>query len=1081
MAKRRISKSEKRAQERKAKQQEEALLAFLRDYGSPESPQEAEGAVFDNQLKSISTLIATYIDKSAQGSILDVGCGNGVFLSRLVEISQFALTSWEYLGVDFPEYRDRIIQLAFNQNIHRRVDFLEIERFYKNASLSAPRPYVAFVRNVVHELNVHDTARLLETVARNLAPGEVLVIQDLQVFPKAEKGNACWIPAQLKKTIEACGFSALDAVEQSRSGSRWYNIIATRNQDEPLSVDQVQAKVSDARNEQWVQWRTLGAVHPDDEMFRDVRIAKIDFDLQFAALTNQLLEAGYPSIDPLTTAQQALVVKETFKRALTDFVVRIPADLREVIEDAPHFVDRGNSQDSLERYLASQYAITVIAGPTLMGKTELARHVLSKFRHGRLPILIDIQATASVWNLLESILSSMSCYVPNEVLAGMQGISFGNIRHVVSDFFETQGSELVIVFDHFERLLNPADSVSDHDIRDLLGILAQSTGVKVILTSRRPVNLSFMPANLLYPEPQPPVGRFPEGPSHVEQLLGTFIGLKDYPQVLIEAIDRHPMLAVLAGLYLRHAGKEAIDDESFLREIKNNMRSAVFSRIVDDRSRPAIVLISRLRVPAPRAMIRALSSEDSVRAAEELGLVFSQRDRNRDDLISCVGALRLRTGQGASLSWDDIGDSEQETPEDNAERDTQDQIATLYEQVYRQTDDPRWLREAFYHRMLVGDSGALSRFGVSLRSEIFGAGEYWFRYRKDFPSALWAFETAQRFGDHSVLARMRIASCLMRVKRQREGEEQFHKLLEEFPEALGVKTSYIDGLLYGREYERALAFLRDCGLSITNGAWIAGQFGRAFMGLQLHREAIEAFNQQLSLEEEPIVYQNLARAYHRLGSTDQERTTLERGLRLFPHSNRLQLSYAAVLERIGKVTDAARRLEDLLLRDPSNGWIIFPLVKALGRLGESDKAMQIWKAGQGKLHPELLRNPIQAAMAVDQGHYEEALSMMSRIPEDDEHSAGQKFEIYYAWAMSMSDGDARKEIARRGLTQLAGLLASNLGLNVPLMVSYAKLAIVAEDRPLYIEMEKKVLAMNPHITELNRLKAELKPAWLAGQ
>src|ERR1044072_4986421 len=191
---------------------------------------------------------------------------------------------------------------------------------------------------------------------------------------------------------------------------------------------------------------------------------------------------------------------------------------------------------------------------------------------------------------------------------------------------------------------------------------------------------------------------------------------------------------------------------------------------------------------------------------------------------------------------------------------------------------------------------------------------------------------------------MRIASCLIRDKRQKEGEEKFHQLLEEFPEALGVKTSYIDGLLYVREYERALGFLRDSGLSINDGAWIAGQFGRAFMGLQLHREAIEAFNQQLTLEEEPIVYQNLARAYHRLGSTDQERTTLERGLKLFPNSNRLQLSYAAVLERIGKVADAAERLEELLKRDPSNGWIIFPLVKALGRLGESEKAMQIWKA-----------------------------------------------------------------------------------------------------------------------------------------
>jgi tetratricopeptide (TPR) repeat protein len=537
---------------------------------------------------------------------------------------------------------------------------------------------------------------------------------------------------------------------------------------------------------------------------------------------------------------------------------------------------------------------------------------------------------------------------------------------------------------------------------------------------------------------------------------------------------------VLAGLYLRQAGQDAVDDENFLREIRNKMRTAVFSRIVDDRARPAIISISRLRVPAPRTMIAALSSEDSVRAAEELGLIFLQRDRNREDLVSCVGALRLRTWQGANLGHDDPVDAVQGASVDSAERETQARIAMLFERVYRQTDDPRWLREAFYHQILVGDSAALSRFGVSFRSEIFGAGEYWFRYRKDFHSALWGFETAQRYGDRSVLGRMRIASCLMRIKRQKEGEEQFHRLLEEFPEAMGVRTSYVDGLLYVREYDQALAFLKASELSVGDGAWVAGQFGRAYMGLQLHREAIEAFNQQLMLDEDPIVYQSLGRAYHRLGSTDQERITLERGLKLFPHSNRLQLSYAAVLERVGKVPEAARRLEELLASDPSNGWIIFPLVKALGRLGEPEKAMEVWKLGQVKLYPELLRNPIQAALEVDQGHYEEALAIMRRIAEDDEHSAGQKIEIYFAWATSKSDENSRKEIARLGLVELSDAFGSNLGRNVPLLVSYAKLAIVADDKPLFEEIEGKILAINPSITELDRVKAEMKPEWLAG-
>jgi SAM-dependent methyltransferase len=512
MAQRKVSKSEKRAQAKREKQKEVTLLDFLRDYGSPEPPQEANAALFDNQLKSVATLLATYINKSDRGSIIDVGCGNGVLLSRLMETSQFTQTpGWEYVGVDFPEYREKVVHIAVEKKIHRRVDFVEVDKFYKDepAFQTAPRPYLVFVRNVIHELNIRDTARLIESIARNLAPGEILIIQDPQVFPRAEKGNACWIPLQLKETIEACGFDALDSIEQSKSGSRWYNIIATRNHNDSLSLNQIQTTVSDSRSRQWIKWKDLGAVHSDDEMFRDVRIAKIDFDLQFAALTKQLLEAGHSSVDPLTTTQQALIVKETFKRALSEFILLRPADVREVMEDAPHFVDRGNSQNSLEKYLASQYAVTTIVGATLMGKTELARHVLVKFRHGRLPVLVDIQATASVWNILESILSSIACHVSNEVLAGMQGISFIDIRAVVSEFFETHARNLVIVFDHFERLLNPLGMMTDGDIKDLIGILTQSSNAKVIITSRRSMHLSFVPANLYYPEPQPPVGRFP--------------------------------------------------------------------------------------------------------------------------------------------------------------------------------------------------------------------------------------------------------------------------------------------------------------------------------------------------------------------------------------------------------------------------------------------------------------------------------------------------------------------------------------------------------------------------------------------
>ena len=659
----------------------------------------------------------------------------------------------------------------------------------------------------------------------------------------------------------------------------------------------------------------------------------------------------------------------------------------------------------------------------------------------------------------------------------MQKISLSDIKHTLREFFETQCGDLIIVIDHTERMLSPAGTFSDPDVRELIGIIANAANSKIILTSRRPVNMAFLSKDAQYPDPQPPVGRFPEGPPHVEQLLGAFVGLKTYPPELIEAIDRHPMLGVLAGLYLRRVGPQAMYDSDLIQELRNNMRSAIFSRIIDDSSRAAILAVSRLRISVPRNMIVALSSDTSVRAAEDLGLLFSDRDMSRSDLMRCVGALRLRPSSLNAESEEGI-DGEQHSAPDTSEIVIQGRIAELYGQLYRTDDDPKWLREAYYHRMLTRDSHALRLFGTSFRSEIFGAGEYWFRYRKDFASALWAFNTAQKYGDTGVLVRMRRASCLMRVNRQQEGEKEFKKLLEEFPEAAGVKTSFVDGLLFLKEFDRALTQLKDFRFTVGDSGWVAGQFGRSYLGLHLYHEAIAAFSQQLALEKEPIVYQSLARAYHRLGVTPQEKRVLEQGLQHFPHSRRLQLAYAAVLERIGKVDDAARQLLNLLEEDPYDGWVIFSSIKALGRLDQVDRAQEIWRVGQRRLHPEFLRPKIEAAIEIELDHFERALMILEQQnAEEDEHTAGQKVEVYFRWATNLQDPASRKTIAAKGLNELKDLFSSKLGRNIPLLLSYAKLAVVAEDQAFYKRIKARVLEMSPTITEISKIEAEMKLPW----
>src|ERR1019366_1485050 len=105
-------------------------------------------------------------------------------------------------------------------------------------------------------------------------------------------------------------------------------------------------------------------------------------------------------------------------------------------------------------------------------------------------------------------------------------------------------------------------------IRDFLGILALGHSAKVIITSRREPDLTFLLNSVRVNTQQPVIGRFPQG-DHVENVLDDFVnraslGISAYPEELLSAIDRLPYLAALAGRVIRAEGERATQDPKFL-------------------------------------------------------------------------------------------------------------------------------------------------------------------------------------------------------------------------------------------------------------------------------------------------------------------------------------------------------------------------------------------------------------------------------------------------------------------------------------------------------------------------------------
>ena len=201
--------AKKRAPAQDGKNLAEELGRFFAGYGGPDGIQGSESAAVDPQVKNLSLTLATKIAATPQGTVLDIGCGKGVILRRLAEIDSFRQkAAWIYVGADFEENTEEVLRLAVELKLHRRVDAVPLDELYAGwvSSEIAPRPLLVVIRNVFHELSIDDTATLVAALAEQFTPDDLLVVQDLQVFPVAERKNACWNPQFFTKMLERCGF-----------------------------------------------------------------------------------------------------------------------------------------------------------------------------------------------------------------------------------------------------------------------------------------------------------------------------------------------------------------------------------------------------------------------------------------------------------------------------------------------------------------------------------------------------------------------------------------------------------------------------------------------------------------------------------------------------------------------------------------------------------------------------------------------------------------------------------------------------------------------------------------------------------
>ncbi|MBF0448731.1 MAG: tetratricopeptide repeat protein [Magnetococcales bacterium] len=1070
-------------EKRKEKLRQEALKAYLSGYGVEESQQAGAAGRADNEIRSITLPIAEILSRSDQGTIVDLGCGQGPLLNRILSLEQFKKGhGWFYVGTDFTQHRDLFLKMGDDLGMRRRTDFVPLDDFNANwlDAATFPRPHLVLCRNVFHELDIEKTAFLINHVAWHLQDGERFIIQDLAVFPKAERKNACWTYSGMRTLLEQAGFAiTTGSDEESGKGNRWFNVIGTRSSQAASSLVTVQRNVIDCRTRQWTKWREIGALHPDDETLRGLMLAKVDFDLQFVALTLQLLEMDAPDVTPLTPAQEKVALRETFFNSLKNY--RGLEDPPPVIDKVAHFVNRSQGQKHLQKFLTDNAAAITVYGPPLIGKSELVKTVLATFAQSRTVLFLDIKVTSSVWNLLEDLFLAMVCRIPNELLTGLKRLKFNHVEDLLRSFFGQLGSRMIVVIDHGERMLDPNGVVVDGEIRQLIHCLAAS-GAKIILTSRIEPRLDFLPSEFNYFD-HFLVKLLPKD-EHIEHILKVFAGLERFPEVLIEAISRHPDLAVLVGLVLKqrliqHKSIDFETDEGqdLLEEIRNRLRDKLLSRIADDHSKRVVPIFALLRIPIPRQMVVALTDETSVRHAEVQGLIFPERERDYPgEVVTCLGALK-----GISISADSVFSTTDDEEEDNdheSEVSTSGQrdetavlhkrIAAQFERIYEDDKNPKWFRETVYHHLKSGDRDSWRRLGSAFRSELIGNAWYWFK-KHQYDEALAAYQMAVELGARDIDVETQIASCLIRSNKFEEGVREFENIILRFPHDKRIKGFFIDTLLFVRQFDLALQKLQEYNWQPSQHPRNAVLFGRTYLGLLKYRKALNAFRITLQHNPRPRDYQNIAQAHHGLGDSELERDILEKGLLQFPDHPSLNLAYGALLERASDLDKALKVLRRFYKYDQYNAWGVFPLIRVLHRLNLDREAASVWGHVKGKLRPMFMETRIWGEILVNKNQFEAAIDYVSRYGEGDIHSDGFILESYVKWARQ-AEGEQSVEIARKGLTRISA--SDQLPGNIPFLVSAADLALLAHDRTMFDRLLDRMDGINRNLEAITRLRKE---------
>jgi tetratricopeptide (TPR) repeat protein len=1045
-----------------------AVLKYVNGYLQRELIQGVEGADVDPQLATAVMMLNERLADHPGGRLFDLGCGHGSLLARLATVPAFVNNpDWRYAPVDFEDKIDEVGKLARKLKLLKRMEPLTIEEFGSEAADADPK--IFFCRNVFHELKLGEAAQLVHSVCRLFGPDDLFFVQDLLRFPEGERNNHCWTADQLAQALESIGFSSVTELSQgTKSGNAWFNLTAKRFTGNPPSVERIYAALFEARKAQWLIWsavETAGSSLPA----RGELIEAIDMALQLASLTRELRSAGGLDLKLDPEVERTIRANEIVKR------IEGLADLDGLVGStlvAPaHFRERGAQLTIAEDFLRSGSRLAVVHGGKGTGKTTFIEQLLANRLYDKTLVVIDARAARGVWPMLEQLMSQLGVNLAADVISVMEHLTYGQIAPSVGRLLNRFSSRLVVVFENIDEVLDSNQRFIDPQIESFLTQFIAKEGIKVILSSKReflPATIQRAAGNQLAPSIA--MGRYATSATVANVLDDYFdrgrAGLADYPASLIDAIDRHPLVAELAGRILEQDGQDVLLDQRFFEQLRKRLRDDLVARLVDEPSEAAMEVAAELRTPVPAQTLEFLAGRESVHHARTNEVIYAVPDRRWSELLTSLGLFRKRAGN------DLMPASEHDVSESGGV--SHARIADALEQLYREDDDPKWIRESYYHRMLSGQTEGLSLTefaGSYYLTELVASANYCFEKRSDYEIALSLYDAAATLGTLDESSLMRRASCLVRTGNVKNGNTEYRRLIADFPNNVGMRRSHVDALLYRREFKLARTMLQEHGLLPEQNNWHALQWGRTELGLHNYGSAIDIFRAlREKTPDDPFVVTYMARALQQFGDLDLAIEVLEKGITDFPDNVAIRTSLGNNLERAKRDDEAVPLLRGLVSDDAGNARAALSLVRILLRTDAANEAAKVAKAASRKARGGLKIFAIMSTAEVmsAKDDWLGAAELLRNHLEEDEGIGALLIDALLRGAEraeTLAERDAL--IAQAAAVPISIMLVHN----VPVQVVLVRLALARRDRTAFDTAIGNLARTRIEHTELQRLRA----------